>query len=234
MTRAQVDHLIADHQSRVWRDLAEGDRPAVRIKRSRTVMKNLPRIFEAALTISNRKGFAAMSMRDLSAETGLSLGALYAYFSSKDELLAMLQETGRTITRRVLAAALRNVTDPPEKLRTAVRTHLLLSEAMRPWFYFSYMEAKHLGPEEKKRAVAGELRTEKLFADIIDQGRRAGVFFTPDVRLTASMIKAMLQDWYVKRTKHARRRISVDRYAEAVIELVETYLTAPRPAEARP
>jgi AcrR family transcriptional regulator len=234
MTRGAVNHLIEDHRGRVWRDLAEGHGQAVRIKRTRTLMKNLPRIFEAAIEISNRKGFAAMSMRDLSAETGLSLGALYAYFSSKDELLGLIQETGRTITRRVLAAALRGVTDPRERLRTAIKTHLLLSEAMRPWFYFSYMEAKHLGPEEKDKAVAGELATEKVFADIIARGRRAGVFQTPDGRLTASMIKALLQDWYVKRTKHARRRISVDRYAAAVIEFVEAYLCAPESGEARP
>jgi AcrR family transcriptional regulator len=233
MTRVQVNHLIEDHRLWVWRDLAVRHQPAVRIKRTRTLLKNLPRIFEATLEISNRKGFTAMSMRDLSAGTGLSLGALYAYFTSKDELLHLIQETGRAITRRVLAAALQDLTDPREKLRTAIRTHLLLSEAMRPWFYFSYMEAKHLGPEEKNRAVAGELATEKVFAEIIAQGRRAGVFHAPDRRLTASMIKALLQDWYVKRTKHARRRISVDRYAEAVIELVEAYLLTPPRAEAR-
>ncbi len=233
MTRVQVNHLIEDHRSGVWRDLAVRHQPAVRIKRTRTLLKNLPRIFEAALEISNRKGFSAMSMRDLSAGTGLSLGALYAYFTSKDELLHLIQETGRAITRRVLTAALQGLTDPRERLRTAIRTHLLLSEAMRPWFYFSYMEAKHLGPEEKNRAVAAEMYTEKVFADIIAQGRRAGVFHVSDGRLTASMIKALLQDWYVKRTKHARRRISVDRYAGVVIELVEAYLMTPRQAEAR-
>ncbi|MBU0515027.1 MAG: TetR/AcrR family transcriptional regulator [Proteobacteria bacterium] len=234
MTRVEVNHLIRDHRALVWRDLLGRHRPAVRIKRPQTLARNLPRIFEAALEISNRRGFAAMTMRDLSAETGLSLGALYAYFSSKDELLTMLQETGRTITRRVLTAALEGVVEPREKLRAAIKSHLYLSEAMRPWFYFSYMEAKHLGPEEKSRAVAGELETEKLFADIIAAGRRAGVFDAPEGALTASMIKALVQDWYVKRAKHARRRISVDRYAQAVIALVEAYLTTPRLSEDRP
>jgi hypothetical protein len=38
------------------------------------------------------------------------------------------------------------------------------------------------------------------------------------------VIKAMLQDWYVKRWKYARRQISVDNYAEFVIGFIESAL----------
>ena len=72
------------------------------IKKEKTIGKNLERIFAAALKISNQKGFHAMSMRDLSKEANLSTGALYNYFSGKEDLLAMMQRHRRTITGRVL------------------------------------------------------------------------------------------------------------------------------------
>jgi len=38
------------------------------------------------------------------------------------------------------------------------------------------------------------------------------------------MIKAILQDWYLKRWKYEMRNISVEQYASFLIDLVESYL----------
>jgi hypothetical protein len=98
---------------------------------------------------------------------------------------------------------------------------------MHPWFYFSYMEARHLGEKQKERAKAGELETEKLFADILEEGEEQGCFVHQDSQLVASVIKAMMQDWYVKRWKYAKRSVTVDRYARFLMELVEAYCVVP-------
>ena len=37
-------------------------------------VKNLVKIFKATLKLANRKGFHAMSLRDLCAESGMSMG----------------------------------------------------------------------------------------------------------------------------------------------------------------
>jgi AcrR family transcriptional regulator len=200
------------------------NRNSIRVKKENTVVKNLERIFSATLSISNRKGFQAMSMRDLSREANLSMGALYSYFASKEELLAMLQNQRRTVTKRILDERIARETKPDARLRVAILTHLYLSEAMQPWFYFSYMEAKNLSKKEQDLAVASELYTEKLLADILNQGRIQGAFELRDPQLTASVIKAMLQDWYLKRRKYAKRRVSVDQYARFVLEFVEAFI----------
>jgi AcrR family transcriptional regulator len=200
------------------------NRNSIRVKKENTVVKNLERIFSATLSISNRKGFQAMSMRDLSREANLSMGALYSYFASKEDLLAMLQNQRRTVTKRILDELIARETKPDARLRVAILTHLYLSEAMQPWFYFSYMEAKNLSKKEQDLAVASELYTEKLLADILNQGRIQGAFELRDPQLTASVIKAMLQDWYLKRRKYAKRRVSVDQYARFVLEFVEAFI----------
>jgi AcrR family transcriptional regulator len=200
------------------------NRNSIRVKKENTVVKNLERIFSATLSISNRKGFQAMSMRDLSREANLSMGALYSYFASKEDLLAMLQNQRRTVTKRILDELIARETKPDARLRAAILTHLYLSEAMQPWFYFSYMEAKNLSKKEQDLAVASELYTEKLLADILNQGRIQGAFELRDPQLTASVIKAMLQDWYLKRRKYAKRRVSVDQYARFVLEFVEAFI----------
>jgi AcrR family transcriptional regulator len=196
------------------------------IKKEKTISKNLERIFAAALKISNQKGYHAMSMRDLSREARLSIGALYNYFSGKEELLEMMQRHRRTITSQILTSTIAAEETPLAKLRAAIRSHLYLSEAMQPWFYFSYMEAKNIGPKERRAAVQGELNTEQMFTDIISTGREQGVFVTDNCQLTASLIKAMIQDWYLKRAKYARRQIDVEAYVRFVIAFIEKSLVS--------
>jgi AcrR family transcriptional regulator len=187
-------------------------------------VKNLERIFDATLAISHHKGFHAMTLRDLSRETGLSMGALYSYFSSKDELLDMIENQGRRIIKRVLEEQIRKAKGAAEKLSIALYTHLYLSEAYSRWFYFSYMETKNLRKEQQKKAIENELFTEKIFMDILDEGCREGVFTIADPPLTAAAIKALLQDWYLKRWKYSRRKITVEQYAQFILDLIEAFI----------
>jgi AcrR family transcriptional regulator len=227
MTFAEFNRVVTISKKDIYQETIAENRETMRVKKEKTVVKNLEKIFGAVLKISNRKGFKAMSMRDLSRESGLSMGALYTYFSSKDELLEMLQNQQRSISQRILKERVDQEQTVSAKLKAAIFTHLYLSEAMQPWYYFSFMEAKNLNKVERDKAVASDLSLEKVFENIIEQGQAEGVFNTPNGQLTASVIQAMLQDWYLKRYKYAKRGISVDQYAEFVLELMEKSLAAP-------
>jgi AcrR family transcriptional regulator len=168
-----------------------------------------------------------MTMRDLSSEAGLSMGALYSYFSGKDDLLKMLQNQRRSVTKKILEEHINREAGIEEKLRTAIRIHLYLSEAMQPWFYFSYMETKNISGPEQAKAIESELYTEKIFEKILTDGEKSGIFLRRNHQLTASIIKAMLQDWYLKRWKYAKRNISVERYANYLISFIETFCLSP-------
>jgi AcrR family transcriptional regulator len=224
MNYAEFQKQVRLSKQDICREVYADNRKSIRVKKENTVVKNLERIFSATLKIGNKKGFQAMSMRDLGRETNLSMGALYSYFSSKEELLAILQHQRRTITKRILQEYIDKESDPAARLRAAILTHLYLSEAMQPWFYFSYMEAKNLSKEEQALAVASERYTEKLFADILMQGQANGSFLLRDSQLTASVIKAMVQDWYLKRSKYAGRKICVDQYAQFILQFVESFV----------
>ena len=208
----------------MYREFFQENRDRIKIKKAPVAIKNLIKISEATLALSNKKGFSAMSMRDLSTEAGLSVGALYSYFSSKDELIDMIQQQSMRVATRVLVDQLTDIDDPHLKLKQAIYAHLYLSEIMHSWFYFSYMEVKNLAKDVQKRAIELELFTEKIFADIIEQGKKDRIFQDVNKELVAAMIKAILQDWYLKRWKYEMRNISVEQYARFLIDLVESYL----------
>ncbi|MEE4114021.1 MAG: TetR/AcrR family transcriptional regulator [Desulfobacteraceae bacterium] len=198
---------------------------SIKIKKEEVAVRNLVRIFKATLKLANRKGFHAMSLRDLCAESGMSMGGLYAYFKNKEELLTLIQEQGRAIVARVMGDRLHGIEDATRALDMAIRSHLYLSEVLQPWFFFSYMETRFFHAEEGKRAIAGELQTEAIFSGILERGMASGRFAIRDPLLVAAAIKALLQDWYLKRWKYKRREISVDAYADFVISMVSAYGT---------
>jgi len=218
------ENTVVISKEDIYRDLFKENQSRIRIKKEETAIKNLARIFDAALTISNEKGFSAMSLRDLSSEAGLSMGALYSYISSKDDLLDMLLQQGRIVVFRVLLEQIAGVDSPKDRLKIAVQTHLYLSEIMQPWFYFLYMETKNFRKEDHKKAIESELFTENIFQEILDQGISAGQFRPVDVLLTSAVIKAMLQDWYLKRWKYERRNVSVEEYAGFLMEVLGSHL----------
>ena len=207
------------------RELFQGNRETIKIKKEGVAVKNLVKILNAALNLSNEKGFAAMSLRDLSAEAGLSMGALYTYFTSKEELLHMIQRQSNVVAQ-VLLDQIKGIDNPRMKLRRVIQAHLYLSEVMQQWFYFAYMEAKNLAKEEQKRAIESELLTEKILIDIMKEGQEKGVFKAANIELIGAVIKAMLQDWYLKRWKYARRKVTVEKYAAFLVDLIESYLIA--------
>jgi AcrR family transcriptional regulator len=200
------------------------NRASIKIKKQAVAVRNLVTIFDATLALANARGFHAMSLRDLGRETGLSMGALYSYFSGKEGLLDMIQEQGARIVSRVLSEHIDATAPPAERLRQAVRAHLYLSESLQPWFYFSYMEARYLDRVRQRKAIAGELFTEGLYGGIIDEGVSDGSFTPVDAALAAAAVKALLQDWYLKRWKYSSRGVSVEGYSAFIIEFIESYL----------
>ena len=202
--------------------ILERHRETIRVQKPRIAVAKLGRIVETILTLSNRQGFHATSLREISAESGVSMGSLYSYFDSKDTLLLMILGQVSATTTGVLSAAPEEiVADPSRHLRWLIETHVALTDAMLPWFVFAYMEAKSFPPAGRKAAVESEEATEAIFRGVIERGVRQGHFSVENPAFAAGLIKPLLQDWYVKNAKWKRRGISAVDYAEGVHRFVQ-------------
>ncbi|WP_246448774.1 TetR/AcrR family transcriptional regulator [Paracoccus amoyensis] len=205
------------------RSMLERHADVISVQKPDVALKKLKIIISAALKLSNSKGFQAMSLRDLSKESGVSMGGLYAYFDSKTTLLNMiLSEVTGAVDSVLGNPPPEVVSDPIEHLKWLIEAHIRLTEEMQPWFSFAFMEAKNFPAKERGRAVDSEALTESLFAEVTARAIADGRFRPGVTPLLPTMIKPLLQDWYVKRAKYRRRKVSVDDYIAAVQEMVLT------------
>jgi TetR/AcrR family transcriptional regulator, cholesterol catabolism regulator len=135
--------------------------------------RQLARVLDHAAHIFCDKGYEGASMRDLSRASGMSLAGLYHYFSSKEELLYLIQKHAfRTIienARKRLAA----VSDPEERIRIFLENHLEYFLANKEAMKVLTHEAETL-----KDSRGGEIRAIKreyyrICFDLLEDLRRA-------------------------------------------------------------
>ncbi|MEM9101525.1 MAG: TetR/AcrR family transcriptional regulator [Pseudomonadota bacterium] len=211
-------------EQEIYQEIYRCNQEHLQVKEA-TAIKNLKIIVSATLELANEKGFQAMSLRDLSAKTSMSMGALYTYIRSKEDLVRIIQGQGLMLAQKIFYEQIENIEEPHEKLIAALRIYLYMSEIMRSWFYFSYMEAKNLTGPEKRKALETELQSHTTFSDVIHTGIEKGVFNRVNVELTAATFKALLQDWYLKPWKYEHFEISVDDYAQYLEETANKMLS---------
>jgi AcrR family transcriptional regulator len=194
------------------------------LKKEPLAVRNLMKIVDATLRLSNHRSFQTISLQDLSAATDLSMAKLHTYIRSKEELQELVQSFGHAVSARILLDQLKDIPTPLEQLWAAVRTQLFLHEVLHDWFYFSYMESRNLNAEDKQQALQTELSTEELFTNIISAGQRQGIFRDTDPQLSAALLQASMQDWFLKRWKYQQREVDVEAFATFVQALFERHL----------
>jgi TetR/AcrR family transcriptional regulator, cholesterol catabolism regulator len=89
------------------------------------------RILAAAAERFADQGYAATSIRDIARDVGVTVGAIYVHFLSKDRLLVAVAEEGIGRIGQAVDAAITEVDDAWDRLSAAMGAHLevLLSNA---------------------------------------------------------------------------------------------------------
>ncbi len=86
--------------------------------------EKLERLLAVAAEIFAEKGYHHASIRELSQRAGVSLSGLYYYFSSKEELLFMIQERSLRRVLDGLKHELQGVDQPVGRLRKFIGNHV--------------------------------------------------------------------------------------------------------------
>jgi AcrR family transcriptional regulator len=145
------------------------------------------------------QGYAATDVRRIAEAVGLQVSTLYNYISGKEELLYLIMKDGITEIAAGLDEAIAGLTDPHERLRAAVRSHVLHHAHRRYRAWTSHVEVRSLTGDYLKEILGQRREYERHWIEILQDGMRDGVFGQADPRLTMYGILAIGQSvsrWY--------------------------------------
>jgi TetR/AcrR family transcriptional regulator, cholesterol catabolism regulator len=184
------------------------------------------RVLATSAALFYRRGAAGTSVRDITGACGLSPGALYNHFASKDEVLYALVEHGHTSLEQRIAAALAAVEDAPLPRTSAwvhayVMGHLVhpeLAQVVR-------REYLHLSPHRYEQIVRRRRALRFELSELLAAGVAEGTFDLIGGRNAAIRVAVMILDmcsrtseWYDPRRQDSPERLA-DQYVTAALRL---------------
>ncbi|MGI8841317.1 MAG: TetR/AcrR family transcriptional regulator [Caulobacteraceae bacterium] len=140
-------------------------------KREQTKAANRLAILDAAREVFGELGFEAATVRDIIRRTGLSVGAFYNYYRSKEEVFDALADDGARRFRPILHALSARASDFESYLRAAVRAYFdFIASEQESWVVraSASQPLPHARNTPEILAVFEEVRT--VFADVTDRG----------------------------------------------------------------
>ena len=180
-----------------------------------------PRVRDAAERLFARHGFAAVSMRQIAGEVGVQAGALYLYTKDKQALLFDLMDTHMVALLEAWEDADPDST-PLVRLEALVRFHIRFHMERQEAVFIAYMELRNLTSENYSAITERRKAYEKVFEDILTDGKASGAFAVEDAHLSAMAVIAMLtgvNTWY-----REGGRLSLERVEEIYWDMVRKSL----------
>lgn len=148
----------------------------------RSVNGTRGRIMDAALRLFDRNGYTGTTVREIATACDLSPGTLYNHFASKDDLLLAIIDGFHDLADDVIARALRAASqDPEDQLESLVRAFTALHIAHGMHTRVADHDYIYLPSQQRDSIVRRRRRIRAVFADVLREGERTGVFAFADL-----------------------------------------------------
>ncbi len=160
-------------------------------------------IIGATLTVAQRQGLGATTVRDVAAEMGTSSGLIHHYFASMDEVLAAAFEHAAGGDLAKARAAIDARSDPEGQLDAFIESY---APAQSDWTMQLWLDAwAEAARRPALQAVSRRLNREwqALVRGIVERGVATGAFTADDAEATAWRLLSVLDGLTLQVVAHA-------------------------------
>ncbi|HAX99541.1 MAG TPA: hypothetical protein DCY12_11810 [Candidatus Atribacteria bacterium] len=163
------------------------------IKSSQLVKSKRLQIAIGASRLFIKKGYFQTSIREISKETGITIGNLYDYISGKEDILYLVFDVFHSMwLDKLTEEGIFKMEEPVKQLEVAIRKMLELVNSHREMIFLMYTETKLLQKDYLEIILEKEARLVKYFEDILRRGIEKKVFKIKDPFFMANVIVYML------------------------------------------
>lgn len=133
-------------------------------------------ILDVAATVFAEKGYDGTSLQEIATRTGILKGSIYYYIKTKADMLGhLIQDAHEKGMRNVQSVAFGSGT-ADERLALMIHRHAEFVCVERNLTLVYVNERKHLTPAQIHEYMGDEHSYRRLFAGVIEEGQREGLF----------------------------------------------------------
>lgn len=191
------------------------------IKNEELINTRRQELVHAAVKLFVEKGFHKTTVREIAKEFGMSMGALYDYIRTKEDILFLVcDHIFKSISDKIKASD-KTDQNAKDKLRNAIHDYFVIIDSIQDYTLLLYQETKSLSRKDRNYVLSAEMELTKIFEDIIAQGIKEKTFKINrrTAKIVANNIMVQGQMWSFRRWV-AQKNYSLKNYIKIQTDLI--------------
>ena len=194
-------------------------RPLSRVGDADLVERRRAQIVEAATRLVARQGFAKTVVRDIAEEANISVGLVYEYVRSKEDILFLIYEHWARVWGEGLEKALARSEDPLDRLMSGVSFLVNVADKHTDVTHLFYRETGHLSDYGTEQAKQTEREMVDRLTAVLEAGVQAELLRPEtDCVALATQLILLCHGWVLKGYLLRKGRTSSG-YATSLVEM---------------
>ncbi len=192
----------------------------IKISNKKIAVKKLQIIITSTFKLTRNKSFSSVNLRELAKTTEISLGGLYLYFYSKEQLADQIHEFLYSIAKSIINEVENSISMEP--LERSIRTYVYLTEFLKDWFFFTFLESKNMTSAQRLKAISTESYLISKINRAIVLGQENGIY---KKNLNSNMISSfcimLFTGRYLSRWKKDHSKNNIDEYSQSLVSFIK-------------
>jgi len=191
------------------------------IKNEALVDSRRKQIIQGAVKVFSEKGFHRATVQEIAEASGITMGTMYNYIRTKEDILFICYEYMATILSEGLKEAIHGLEDPRAELRAILKHNMDTIIANQDMIMFLYQESSAYDQDAIRSVLSRETRYIELFEEVLRrclQGRKINEF---RLRLAADIMSYMPIILVLRRWSLNRRFESLEEVKEGILDFLE-------------
>ncbi|MDQ1566645.1 MAG: hypothetical protein QOF96_1525 [Actinomycetota bacterium] len=204
-----------------------GTRPLSRVGDADLVERRRAQIVEAATRLVARQGFAKTVVRDIAEEANISVGLVYEYVRSKEDILFLIYEHWSRVWGEGLEKAIARGKDPLDQLLSAVSFLVGTADKHTDVTHLFYRESGHLSEYGTDQAKQTEREMVDRLTAILEAAVAAELLRPDTDCLAVATSLILLSHGWVLKGYLLRKGRTPASYATSLVETAVTGWATP-------
>ena len=192
------------------------------VKNPSLVVRRRRQIVDAAVGLFIKNGFHKSTTRQIAGAAGISIGSLYEYIASKEDILYLVCDAIHAEVERAVTEALNRGKTGTHPLSEVIREYFLVCHRMKDHILLIYQETPSLPEKWRKQVLENEIRITGLFTAVLAGLMADGRMSPADdsaLEMIAHNISVLGHMWTFRRWFLARH-YSIEDYIELQTETI--------------
>lgn len=192
------------------------------IKNPDLVERRHRQIIDAAVQLFIQHGFHKTTTRQIARAAGFSIGSLYEYITSKEDILYLVCDAIHAEVERGVSEAIQRDTGGRNSLAEVIRAYFLVCNRMNDHILLIYQETQSLPSQWRKKVLENEVRITGIFVKVLAYLISNGdlpPLSDRSIELVAHNISVLGHMWTFRRWFLARH-YSIEEYIQLQTEFI--------------